>query len=606
MNLKRLRIIFSLVMGLLILLCVWTYWNLNNYIKTVGNIRQANLTIRTNTQVLSLIKDAETGHRGYQLTHDEEYLKPYYQARIQLPEELERLDSLSTFIPSIKVPVKQLEGLIDIQLNTIEQILRSTKWKNSFLETEEVRLLQEGKNNMDLIRNVGDLINHTARRIASTAIEDEGGFKTLTPVNLLVVALIAFGGVLLLFTRAVMLLEDRDKKSQTLEKAVQDLQEETQKRIHTSNLLRSVLDNSKEGIMALTAVRNDAGEIVDFDFVLVNEASAKMAQRSQGQMIEKKLSEIFPQSKESLLEEYAKVPDTGLDFRTEIEIELNGELVWFKILAVKFNDGIVVTFSDITKEKEAELQLRNYTQELKRSNEDLEQFAYVASHDLQEPLRKIRSFGDRLITKYHDKLDETGQDYIERMHVAAGRMQHLIEDLLAFSRITRSSELPAKIDLRGLFEEIADDLSDQISREGARLEIEKMPAILGVRGQIRRLFQNLVSNAIKFRKQEESPLIRVEGKKMSALEVTQEYSIVPRFKDYVKISVLDNGIGFDEKYTEQIFNVFQRLHGKYEFEGTGIGLAICKKIVSHHGGIITAKSKEGIGSEFIVILPISN
>ena len=280
-------------MGLLILLCVWTYWNLNNYIKTVGNIRQANLTIRTNTQVLSLIKDAETGHRGYQLTHDEEYLKPYYQARIQLPEELERLDSLSAFIPSIKVPVKQLEGLIDIQLNTIEQILRSTKWKNSFLETEEVRLLQEGKNNMDLIRNVGDLINQTARRIASTAIEDEGGFKTLTPVNLLVVALIAFGGVLLLFTRAVMLLEDRDKKSQNLEKAVQDLQEETQKRIHTSNLLRSVLDNSKEGIMALTAVRNDAGEIVDFDFVLVNEASAKMAQRSQSQMIEKKLSEKF-------------------------------------------------------------------------------------------------------------------------------------------------------------------------------------------------------------------------------------------------------------------------------------------------------------------------
>ncbi|GAA0879315.1 hypothetical protein GCM10009119_22830 [Algoriphagus jejuensis] len=605
-NLKRLRIIFSLVMSLLILLCVWTYWNINNYIQTVGNIRRVNTTIQITTQVMSLIKDAETGHRGYQLTDDESYLAPYYQAQVNISGELSKLDSLSDFIPEIKGDVDQLRALIDVQLHTIEKILQSTKWENSTLEPEEIRLMGEGKTNMDKIRLVGERIKHTSRQLVSKGLEDEGGFKTLGPINLLVIVLIAFGGILLLFTRAVMLLDERDKKSKNLEMAIQDLEKETQKRIHTGNLLRNVLDNSRDGIMALTSIRDQKAQIIDFKFLMVNEAACKMTHQSQNQLIDKRLLECFPGNKEFLYPAYVKVVETGQDFKTEVEYDLGTELVWFKILALKFDDGFLVTFSDITREKETELQLKNYTQELKRSNEDLEQFAYVASHDLQEPLRKIRSFGDRLVTKYHDKLDDMGQDYIARMQAASGRMQNLIEDLLAFSRITRSSELPGKVNLRKMFDEIAEDLSDQISRENAELEYDKIPPILGVKGQVQRLFQNLISNAIKFRKKDENPKITITGVKLSAADVTRDFNLTPRYKNYVKITVSDNGIGFDEKYAEQIFNVFQRLHGKTEFEGTGIGLAICKKIVTHHGGAIVAKSEEGIGSEFIVIFPASN
>jgi PAS domain S-box-containing protein len=606
MNLRRLRIIFSLVMGLLIILCVWTYWNLNNYIKTVGNIRQVNLTIQTATQVMSLIKDAETGHRGYLLTQDVSYLDPYYQANELIAPELRKLDSLASRIPEIRADVDELDTLVHIQMAAIHKILQTDKSLDPKLDVEEVQLLQEGKVTMDRIREVGDQIVQSSRKLFLVAIEDEGGFKTVTPINMLVIALIAFGGILIIFTRAVMLLEERDKKSKSLEVALKDLKEETAKRKHTGNLLRNVLDNSRDGIMASVASRNEAGEVVDFDFILVNDAAAKMTNQNRAQMIERKFSEIFPANHHQLIEEYVRVIDTGEDFRTEIEVELGGEMIWFKILAVKFNDGVVFTFSDITKQKENELQLKNYTQELKRSNEDLEQFAYVASHDLQEPLRKIRSFGDRLITKYSDKLDETGQDYIERMQAASGRMQNLIEDLLAFSRITRSSELPGKVELKKMFDEISDDLADQISREHATLAFSKMPPVLAVKGQIRRLFQNLVSNAIKFRKPGEDPMIKITGQRLSAMEVTKDFVFTPRYKHYVKITISDNGIGFDEKYAEQIFNVFQRLHGKNEFEGTGIGLAICKKIVSHHGGLITAKSKEGVGSDFIVILPASN
>lgn len=594
---------FSLIMGLLIVLCVWTYWNLNNYIQTVGNIRNVNYIIQTTTQVLSLIKDAETGHRGYQLTFDQSYLEPYYNAQIFINGELDKLDSVAGFAPSIRGDVDKLRSLVGIQLKIIERILQATNWKLSPLEEEEVRLLEVGKNNMAEIRKVAERINTSSRQIISAALADEGGFKDLTPVNLLVIALIAFGGVLLLFTRAVLLLEERDKKSKNLGKALNDLQEETKKRLSTANLLRNVLDNSRDGIMAFESLRNDEGKIVDFKFILANEASTQMTNRSQVQLIGKRLLEIFPGNRYKLLEEYIQVTESGEDLRTEIEYDSDGGKVWFKILAVKLDDGFLVTFSDITKEKDTEIQLRNYTLELKRSNEDLEQFAYVASHDLQEPLRKIRSFGDRLISKYQEKLDETGQHYIERMQVASQRMQSLIEDLLAFSRITRSSELPGKVDVNQLMVEVLDDLSDQVSREQAKVEVNEIPPILGVKGQIRRLFQNLISNAIKFRKPEENPQIKVVGEKISAMELTQEYNFTPRYKFYVKITVSDNGIGFDTKYSEQIFNVFQRLHGRNEFEGTGIGLAICKKIVTHHGGIISAKSKEGLGSDFILILP---
>ncbi len=593
-------------MGLLILLCIWTYWNLSNYIETVGTVRQVNFTIQTTTQVLSTIKDAETGHRGYLLTQDESYLEPFYHADVSINTELVKLDSVSEYVPEIRDDVDHLDSLVHAQLNTIDKILEANNWKNSPLEAGEILLLQQGKKNMDEIRLVSDRIIQAARKLFLVAIEDEGGFKTVTPINLLVIALIAFGGILLLFTRAVMLLDERDKKSKILEMAVQNLEMETQKRVHTGNLLRNVLDNSRDGIMAFTAVRDNENLVTDFDFILANEASAKMTHQSQDQLIKMRLSDIFSENQSQFLSEYTRVVETGVDFRREAEVHLNGQMTWFKILAVKFNDGMLVTLSDISSEKETEHQLRNYTQELKRSNEDLEQFAYVASHDLQEPLRKIRSFGDRLITKYHDKLDDTGKDYIERMQVASGRMQNLIEDLLAFSRITRSSELPGKVDLKKVFGEICDDLSDQISRENATFEFAKIPAVLGVKAQIQRLFQNLISNAIKFRKENENPHITITGEKLTALEVTSQFAFTPRYKNYVKITVSDNGIGFDEKYAEQIFNVFQRLHGKNEFEGTGIGLAICKKIVTHHGGLITARSNEGIGSEFIVILPASN
>jgi light-regulated signal transduction histidine kinase (bacteriophytochrome) len=294
----------------------------------------------------------------------------------------------------------------------------------------------------------------------------------------------------------------------------------------------------------------------------------------------------------------------------EYRIDLDGVIKFLSLTAkpreTNVKAGIVIlgTVIDVTDQKMYETQLEQYTADLKRSNEDLEQFAYVASHDLQEPLRKIRAFGDRLSSRYKKQLDGQGEDYIMRMQSASSRMQILIEDLLAFSRVSRSSEVFKPLDMDIVMQEIFEDLDIQIKRERAQMKLDKLPSITGDKMQIKRLFQNLINNAIKFHKPNDLPIVEVTGKVVKAQGIKRELGVTLPDIRYVMITVKDNGIGFDEKFSEKIFNIFQRLHGRAEYEGTGIGLAICRKIVSNHKGFIAARSKENIGSEFIVILPM--
>ena len=251
------------------------------------------------------------------------------------------------------------------------------------------------------------------------------------------------------------------------------------------------------------------------------------------------------------------------------------------------------------------MQLEKYTGELQRSNEDLEQFAYVASHDLQEPLRKIRAFGDRLSSRYKAELGGSGEDYIQRMQSAASRMQTLIEDLLSFSRVSRGNEIFQPLDMNQITTEVLEDLDLQIKKEQAFVTVGKLPGITADKMQMKRLFQNLINNAVKFHKPNQGSHVEVQGRVVKSQDVRNELGLTLADISYVRFSVKDNGIGFEEKYNEKVFNIFQRLHGRMEYEGTGIALAICRKIVTNHNGHIVARSVENVGSEFIVILPVS-
>jgi signal transduction histidine kinase len=239
---------------------------------------------------------------------------------------------------------------------------------------------------------------------------------------------------------------------------------------------------------------------------------------------------------------------------------------------------------------------------LKRSNENLEQFAYVASHDLQEPLRKIQQFGDLLKTRLAGVNDEE-RSYLERMQSAAARMSVLIRDLLEFSRIATQRDTNAPVALNLEVEEVATDLELILAETQARLEVGALPIVEGDRRQLRQLFQNLLSNALKFRRPGVTPHIQIKSRQVAAARLPPLLKPARTALTYYQIDVIDNGIGFNDKYVDRIFQVFQRLHGKNQYAGTGIGLAICEKVATNHGGAITATSQPGQGATFSVFLP---
>ena len=258
---------------------------------------------------------------------------------------------------------------------------------------------------------------------------------------------------------------------------------------------------------------------------------------------------------------------------------------------------------DITEMKVYEKDLKYKIEELNRSNQDLEQFAYIASHDLQEPLRKIMAFGDRLSTKYGEELGSDGQFYLSRMLDAASRMKILMENLLSYSRVSTKTEPFELVDLGLTVEGILSDLEMKIQDVDAQITMMKMPTLNALPTQMQQLFQNLITNALKFIKPNVKPIISIEAYETDFEEVSL-MGVPFKHDKYYKIVVSDNGIGFDAEYAEKIFLIFQRLHGRSEFEGTGLGLAICKKIVDNHHGYIIAKSELNKGATFTVYLPI--
>ena len=247
-------------------------------------------------------------------------------------------------------------------------------------------------------------------------------------------------------------------------------------------------------------------------------------------------------------------------------------------------------------------QLAETNQQLFQSNESLTQFAYVASHDLQEPLRKIISFGDLL--KRQISTNPDGTEYLGRMQQAAKRMSVLIEDLLRLSHVSSRQDKFDIVDLNELFNGIISDLETSIDQSGAVITIPELPLIKGDARQLSQLFQNLISNAVKFKKQDMTPSIQVTWNIVKASNVPSQIPGNEALRSYDRIDIVDNGIGFDKKNEERIFKVFQRLHGKNEYEGTGIGLAICEKVVANHKGLIKVESQVVVGSTFSIYLPI--
>ncbi len=302
---------------------------------------------------------------------------------------------------------------------------------------------------------------------------------------------------------------------------------------------------------------------------------------------------------------YKPVQPSLLRAKVSVFVDLyrkNHQLVEQEQLLKEINKSLEVEIRDriVSEEKIKHLnkQLLKNIEKLESTNRELDQFAFIASHDLQEPLRKIRMFNDFIVSKYKDKLDDEGELYLERMQVACGRMQSLINDILTFSKIDVSKEMMEETDINLIMDQVLEDMDLLIKEKGAKITTCKMPTLQVYPSLIKLLFHHLINNSLKYSDRNTEPVIKITA----ALEEPDSADKIKKNK-YWRITIQDNGVGFEQQYAEQIFSLFKRLHNNSEYSGTGVGLSICKKIVEEHRGYISAQSVPKKGTTFTISLP---
>jgi two-component system, LuxR family, sensor kinase FixL len=351
--------------------------------------------------------------------------------------------------------------------------------------------------------------------------------------------------------------------------------------------IREALDRS-----AIVAITDRAGTIIH-----VNDKFCQISKYTREELLGQnhRILNSGYHPKEFFIEMW-KCISNGKVWEAEIRNRAkDGTFYWVNTTIVPFLDAngkiyqYVSIRYEITQRKIAEEREKIYSSKLLRSNQELQDFASIAAHDLQEPLRKILTFGERLKAKAGTALSDDSRDYLERMMSAAGRMRTLIDDLLSYSRVHSNAKAFAATDLNEVISGVLSDLEVRIEQTHAKVEVSKMPTVDADPSQMRQVFQNVIGNALKFHRPNIPPVVKVNAVESAGI---------------CRITISDNGIGFEEKYLDRIFTIFQRLHGKLEYEGTGVGLAVVRRIIERHGGTITATSQPDHGSNFILTLPL--
>lgn len=580
------RFLFAIAVIIMVFIASITFkhiGDLSDSYDLVTNTYKVNLELE---QIISHLKDAETGNRGYTITKDSIYLTPFIQAREKVNNSFVILKKLTKENEVQQKNLKQLYLYINkrfVNFSKTQLMVERNQIRNkAFFDT-----FKEGKICMDEIRTqVNKMIAIENELLVEREHINNDYIKT-TPNFIYLLLIFTLGLIAMAYYKVntdfnkikhknnqLSIFQELSNQAEIVSKSGSWFRDLETQNYHFSDNLYRLLGEEPQSFEATN--ENFTKYIHPEDIEFVRGEGDKMRESNRLDDLQYRL--ITKQGEVKYVRAFGRVMQDSSG-----------------------NEKFIGTITDITVEHESFHSLEEKNQELEQNNKELSAFNYVASHDLQEPLRKIQTFISRLEDKELEHFSDTGKQYFERIKSAASRMRLLIDDLLQFSRTNKAEKVFELSNLNDLLENAKQDVAEIINEKKAEITSDELPTLEVIPFQIQQLFLNLISNSLKYSKKDEKPIIKITHQKVKAADV-EELNSNSR-DQFHKITFTDNGIGFDQEYAERIFVLFSRLHEKDEYSGTGIGLSICKKIIENHKGYIFALGKPNEGAVFTMYLP---
>ncbi len=583
---KSLKIIFIISLLLIIIISALSYKHINSLSQSVGLVVHAHKIQIELEQLISYLKDAETGQRGYLLTNDSVFLEPFSNARAKVNESFYSLKTLLSNKTEQQKNLDTLYILINSRFNILTSTLRFNPQNNAELIKRRKNMLL-GKDVMNNIRSHMTKMNVIENNYlveSQKKYENQNYLTTIFSLLVSLFSIIVFVVSYLKISKDLLALKKANDKL-IIEAALTKHAEEIGNFSSWQwNLETNTLTYSDNQYKLLGCLPNSFEPTIDNYLEFVHPDDKHIIIEGGKEVLHEK---SYPTAFYRIIRK-----DGMLRYIHSVS----------RLLTDKYGKKMLIGVnSDVTEQHLSNIKLNEINRELKESNDDLSSFNHVVSHDLQEPLRKIETFISRLKEDEMQYMSEISKKYFEKIDSAAHRMRNLINDLLLFSSTNKGEKIFTDTDLNTILKTVLQELSQTIEEKNADVRSAHLPTLAVIPFQIQQLFTNLISNSLKYSKPTIAPIITIEVSLSSDKE--KLFYQAESTKQYYKISFSDNGLGFEQQYAENIFMPFKRLHDTSAYPGTGIGLSICKKIIENHSGFIYAEGTLGVGAKFTFFLP---